>query len=50
MGSRGVVNILSPFRVPSDELEEIAFSPDNKLLASSSYDGIILLWDLKTYL
>ena len=41
---------LVTFRGPTDILEEIAFSPDNKLLASSSYDGTILLWDLTPYL
>ena len=28
----------------------LGFSPDNTLLASGSYDGTILLWDLKPYL
>ena len=35
---------------PSDRLENLTFSPDNKLLASASYDGVILLWDLTPYL
>ena len=35
---------------PSDILNEFAFSPDNKLLASASYDGVILLWDLTPYI
>lgn len=30
---------------PTD-IQALAFSPDNKLLASASYDGSILLWDL----
>ncbi len=38
------------FRGPTDDLEDIAFSPNNKLLASSCYDGTILLWDLTPYL
>ena len=28
----------------------LAFSPDNTLLASGSFDGTILLWDMKPYL
>ncbi len=32
------------------DVHALAFSPDNKLLASSSYDGTILLWDLTPYL
>ena len=27
---------------------DIAFSPDGQTLASSSYDGTVLLWDLTT--
>lgn len=41
---------LVTLRGPSDVLEDIAFSPDNKLLASSCYDGNILLWDLTPFL
>ena len=41
---------LVTFRGPTDYLEDIVISPDNKLLASSSYDGTILLWDLTPYL
>ncbi len=41
---------LVTFKGPSDVLEEIAISPDNKLLASASYDGTILLWDLTPYI
>lgn len=34
---------------PTD-VQGLAFSPDNELLASASFDGSILLWDLKPYL
>ena len=34
---------------PTD-IQGLAFSPDNELLASASFDGSILLWDLKPYL
>lgn len=34
---------------PTD-VQALAFSPDNKLLASGSHDGTILLWDLTPYL
>ena len=34
---------------PTD-VQGLAFSPDDELLASASFDGSILLWDLKPYL
>ena len=34
---------------PTD-VQGLAFSPNNELLASASYDGSILLWDLTAYL
>ena len=38
------------FRGHPTDVRALAFSPDNKLLASASYDGTILLWDLTPYL
>ena len=32
------------------DVQAVAFSPNNELLASASFDGSILLWDLKPYL
>ena len=32
------------------DVQALAFSPNNELLASASYDGSILLWDLTPYL
>ena len=32
------------------DINDLAFSPDSTLLASASFDGTILLWDLKDYL
>lgn len=32
------------------DVQAVAFSPHNELLASASFDGSILLWDLKPYL
>ena len=38
------------FRGHPTDVHALTFSPDNKLLASASYDGTILLWDLTLYL
>ena len=38
------------FRGHPTDVHALAFSPDNKFLASTSYDGTILLWNLTPYL
>ena len=42
-------NIATFWSHPTD-IQSLAFSPDSTLLASGSYDGTILLWDMKPYL
>ena len=42
-------NIVTFWGHPTD-VQDLAFSPDGTLLASGSYDGTILLWDMKPYL
>ena len=42
-------NIATFWGHPTD-VQSLAFSPDGTLLASGSYDGTILLWDMKPYL
>ncbi len=42
-------NIATFWGHPTD-VQDLAFSPDGTLLASGSYDGTILLWDMKPYL
>ena len=41
---------LVTFRGHTTEMQILAFSPDNKLLATASHDGTVLLWDLTPYL
>ena len=42
-------NIVTFWGHPTD-IQSLAFSPDGALLASGSYDGTILLWDMTPYL
>ena len=42
-------NIVTFWGHPTD-IQSLAFSPDSTLLASGSFDGTILLWDMKPYL
>lgn len=41
---------LVTFRGHPTDVQALAFSPDGELLASGSYDGTILLWNVKPYL
>ena len=51
--TRGNIATLERFATlpghPTD-IQDLAFSPDNTLLASASFDGTILLWDMTPYL
>lgn len=42
-------NVATFWGHPTD-VQDLAFSPDGSLLASGSFDGTILLWDMKPYL
>ena len=41
---------IADFRGHCSDVQCLAFSPDSEILASSGYDGAILLWDIKPYL
>ena len=42
--------LIVTFKGHPTDVHALAFSPDNKLLASASYDGSVLLWDLTPYI
>lgn len=42
-------NVATFWSHPTD-VQDLAFSPDGTLLASASFDGTILLWDMEPYL
>ena len=41
---------IATFKGHTTDVHALAFSPDNSILASTSYDGTILLWDLTPYI
>ena len=42
--------LIVEFSGHKSDVESVAFSPDSTILASGSYDGTILLWDMRPYL
>ena len=42
--------LIATFLGHPTDIQGLVFSPNNELLASASFDGSILLWDLKPYL
>ena len=45
---REPVECLCMFTGHTDRSQSVVFHPDSTLLASASYDGTCMLWDLKT--
>lgn len=41
------VQCIAEFSGHKSDVESIAFSPDNRLLASGGFDGVIYLWEMK---